>query len=173
MDIKKDINENNIIVLIISNKKYSAILEDTVKALASAYSKLCYTSLNKPYDKLLNEFKKNNIDAGKFFFIDCVSEKISTGKNVLYVSSPRSLTELNITINKVLDAGDIQLTIFDSLSTLLAYEGSMTVIKFLHSIISAFRTYGSKCIFTCMKDDVNADIIKDLKMFADKVVEVG
>lgn len=172
MDIKKDISENNIVVLIIPNKKYPKVLEDATRALASAYSKICYISLNEAYDKLLDGFKKKGIDNKKFFFIDCVSEKISKDKNVLYVSSPRALTELNITMNKVLDMGGIQLTIFDSLSTLLAYEGSMTVIKFLHSIISALRTYSSRCIFTCMKDDVNADIIKDLRMFADKVVEV-
>lgn len=173
MDIRKEISENNVVVMVIPNKKYSSTLLENIKQLSSVYSKICYVSLSTPYEELTENFKKSGIDNSKFFFIDCITEKIKEARkdNILYVSSPRALTELNITINKVLDMNEIPLTIFDSLSTLLVYEGSMTVIKFMHSIISTFRTYGAKCVFTCMKDDINADMMKDLNMFADRLIE--
>ena len=64
-------------------------------------------------------------------------------------------------------------SILDSLSTLLIYEEPSTVIKFSHSIISAFRSREVKAVLTCLEGDVGSELIKDLSMFVDKVVELG
>ncbi|MCK4336166.1 MAG: hypothetical protein KAW40_05595, partial [Candidatus Aenigmarchaeota archaeon] len=106
---------------------------------------------------------------------DCVTKKVKdeeASEQVVYVSSPKALTEINIVMKKVLNAGKIDSTIFDSLSTLLVYEGSHAVVRFSHSIISMFRTLGSKGILISLREDMQNELINDLNMFVDKVVEL-
>jgi hypothetical protein len=169
-DIRKGIKENDIMVFVIPNKDYRTALVKIAKALSKLHKKICYISLNKPHKALLKEFEKNGIEHNKFLFIDCVGKGPSEG--VLYVSSPKALTEMNITINKALARG-IESNLFDSLSTLLIYEQPSTVIKFTHSVISSFRNKGIKAVFTCLKGDAKSELIKDLSMFVDNVVELG
>ena len=171
-DFTKEIKDNDILVFVIPNKDYSDSLEEIVKTLSKMYNKICYISLNKPHNSLLKTFEEGGMDTEKFLFIDAVG-KGSNEKNVIYVSSPKALTELSITINKVISGGLIDSSLFDSLSTLLVYEEASTVIKFSHSIISTFRNKGVKAVLTCLEGDVKSELIKDLSMFADKIVEFG
>jgi len=115
-------------------------------------------------------------DLKKFFFIDAVTASVKTPEendNVVFISSPRALTELNITLNKVLEVGNLDCTVFDSLSTLLVYEDQMTVIRFVHNVMAKLRTTNSKGVFTALKEDITTNLMKDLNMFADKVVELS
>ena len=171
--IESAIKNNDILVFLVPNTKYSECLEKIVSNISKKFERICYVSLNKPYTTICRELENKKIDTEKFFFIDAVSQKIESDKeHVLYVSSPRALTELSITINKVLEIGSVQVVVFDSLSTLLVYEGSMTVIKFVHSIISTIRNMKAKAVFTCLKEDISNDLIKDLNMFADDLIEL-
>ncbi len=174
-NIDKDIRKNDIIVFLIPNKKYSAVLADIIKTVSKSYKKICYVSLNKPCYTVVKDFSEARADTKKLFFIDCVSQnaKQSKGINVSYVSSPKALTELNIAINKVLGIQKTELMVFDSLSTLLVYQQTMTIIKFVHSIISTLRNNGSKAVFLCLKEDIKTDLVKDISMFADKVVHTS
>lgn len=171
--IEEAIKKNDILVFVVPTMDYSECLEGIVAVLCADFQRICYVSLNKPHTTILRELKEKKIDTEKLFFIDAVSQKIeSDDAQVLYISSPRALTELSITINKVLEIGKVQVVIFDSLSTLLVYEGSMTVIKFVHSVISTLRNLGAKAVFTCLKEDVSSDLVKDLNMFADEMIEL-
>jgi archaellum biogenesis ATPase FlaH len=172
VSIKADIEKNDIIVFTIPNKNYTDNTLKIVSALSSIHKKICYVSLNRPYNTIIKNFQDIKIDVKKFLFIDCVTQKREEHPSVVCVSSPRALTELNIAISKVLST-KVDSTVFDSLSTLLIYEQSSTVIKFAHSVITMFRNAGSKGIFTCLKEDINSELIKDLSMFADKIVELS
>ena len=173
MDIKEEIEKNQIVVALIPNKEYAARLEEIITILPQLYKNICYVSLNKPYNVLINRLKKSKIDIKKFFFIDCITESVE-GKpvkdSVLYVSSPRAFTELSIMIKKILEKIKIESIIFDSLSTLLIYEETMNVIRFAQSVMTTLRVRNSNGIFICLKEDVNTDLIKDLNMFADKII---
>ena len=175
-DVKKEIKENYIIIFSISGKEYSSKLEEIVGASAKAFSKICYVSLNKPYDTLVPIFKKLGIETGKMIFVDCVTAGFSKhvdGLNVVSVSSPKALTEMNIAINKTSDREKFQGLVFDSLSTLLVHEQPSTVIKFSHSVISKLRTAESHGVFMCLREDMKGELMKDLSMFVDKIVELG
>ena len=84
-----------------------------------------YLSMNRPYDNLINLFKKNNIDPKKFFFVDTISKTIGgktpIEKNVLYISSPHGLTEISIALSKALQSlkAKEKFLFFDSISTML------------------------------------------------------
>ncbi len=169
-DIKKSIKENDVMMLVIPNQNYAGSLGSVAKTMSKTFNKICYISLNKPRESLINGFKKKGVDTEKFFFIDAVGKGTSSD-DVSYVSSPKALTELNIAIIKAL-SGVVDSSLFDSLSTLLIYEEPSTVIKFSHSIISAFRNKKIKAVLTCLGGDAKSDLIKDLSMFVDKVIKL-
>ncbi len=162
--------------MLLPDNVYSERMKEIAKIVSKLSERVCYVTLNKPYKTLLKDFEKNRIDSNKFFFVDCVTKKVKdeeASEQVVYVSSPKALTEINIVMKKVLNAGKIDSTIFDSLSTLLVYEGSHAVVRFSHSIISMFRTLGSKGILISLREDMQNELINDLNMFVDKVVELG
>ena len=60
MNIKKDIEENKVALLVISNEGYNNILIDTIKKI-TGNDKICYVTLNKGHDALTIFLKKNKI----------------------------------------------------------------------------------------------------------------
>jgi len=173
--IKKAISENDVVLFLLPHSMYSEKVEQITKMASVMNERICYVTLNKPYKTLLDDFGERGIDYNRFFFIDCVTKKVKeeeSTEQVVYISSPKALTEMNITMKKVLSIGEISLTIFDSLSTLMIYEEAHAVVRFAHSIISLFRTITSKGILMSLKEDMNSEVVKDLNMLVDKVVEL-
>ena len=174
-ELKKAIKDNEVVLLLLPHTAYLEKVINVTKMISSMSERICFVTLNRPYKTLVKEFKKNEINLNPFFFIDCVTKKVKEeegDEQVAYVSSPRALTEMNIVMKKVLETGSIEIAIFDSLSTLLVYEDPHVVVKFAHSVISMFRTLGSKGVIISLKEDMESELIKDLNMFVDKVVEM-
>ena len=75
----KDLSENFIVNIVIDQHIFSqahpAILEYLMKKLRLQG---LYVSVNKPYETICEELKKNNLDANAIYCIDFVSKK--TGK---------------------------------------------------------------------------------------------
>jgi archaellum biogenesis ATPase FlaH len=175
MNIKKEIEENQIIVVIIPNELYLKKLIFLIKLLIEN-GEILYVNINKPYSSLIEVFRKKGIPVDRFFFIDTVTKTVvepEPVENVEFVSSPSALTELSIAISKMLRNKKFYCVLFDSLSTLLVYEGSLTVIKFTHSLMSKFRALNSKGVFTVLKGDIKTELIKDLNMFADRIIDLN
>jgi hypothetical protein len=142
--IKSKINSADIMIFLIPKNDYPQTIMKISKAAGAAFVKTCYVSMNKPFAVMAKEFEKNGVDKKKFIFIDCVGRDLGGGEGVISVTS----------------------------STLLIYEETSTVVKFSHSIISAMRSNGTKLIFTCLKDDAQTELIKDLSMFVDSITEL-
>lgn len=176
VNISATIKSNQIIVFVVSPKDFSKQLQDITKAMAETKKAICYVSLNKPYKIIQGSLEKAGIPVEKMYFVDAVSSKVGSvkpGKTVLMVSSPNALTELSIAINKGVEMWKADTVLFDSLSTLLVYEGASSVLRFVHSVINALRVKGLSCVFTVLKQDLKEELAKDLGMFADKVEELG
>jgi hypothetical protein len=175
IDIKKEIEDNQIIVFVISNELYIERLISLIKILTKM-GKILYVTINKPYSTLMDNFQKNAIPKDQFFFIDAITRTVKKPepiKNVEFISSPSALTELSLSISTTLEKQKFYSVLFDSLSTLLIYQEPLMVIKFAHSAISMLRTAGVKVILTVLSGDISSDLIKDLNMFADKVVDTS
>lgn len=170
-DLAKEINDNEVLV-IVYGEDYQQKLIENIKEAEKQIEKICYVTLNKPYHNLVETFKKNSINLKKFLFIDAITSTVIKPKpadNCLFISSPSALTELNITIDETAKHSP-NLLIFDSLSALLVYQKGPTAIKFVHSIANGLRIHKVKAIFTILKGDVDSVLMKDLGMFADKVI---
>lgn len=164
-------NKSEISVLVISDKSYPSKMKELVSSISSDYSRICYVSLNKPYSAALDSIGKSGANPKKFFFVDCTGTPPKNEGQVVFVSSPKALTEMSITIGKVMEMGKIEVLIFDSLSTLLVYEEPFTVVKFTHSLISALRAKKAAGVLVCLEGWKSAELVKDISMFADRVVK--
>ncbi len=171
MKAKGNPARNEIKLFMISNKDYDSKIRDIVSSASSSYKRICYVSINKPYSVISDSLKKQGIDIKKLFFVDCTGNPCKTEGQVVRVSSPKALTEMSITINKVLELGRIEALIFDSLSTLLIYADPSTVVKFTHSLISSLRGKKASGVLVCVEGGKNAELVKDISMFADRVVK--
>lgn len=176
INLKKAIKGNDIILLLVPNGVYSDRIKKITKAISEENERICYVTINKPYNTILKTLEKARVETKKIFFIDAVTKKVKEEKSseqVIYVSSPKALTEMNIAIKKVMESGNTDVTLFDAISTLLVYDSPASVVRFVHSLISSFRTIGSKGVMVSLKEDSKGELIKDLNMFVDKVLEIN
>ena len=169
-DLKKNIKDNQIVVIVVTRGQYKSSTEKIAYLESCIFKKICYVTLNKSYDTLTKDFESRKIDLDKILFIDSVSGKVDSQKGVIFVSSPKALTELSITIADVLKK-DVDSFVFDSISTLLVYVQPETSIKFIHFIISKIRSDNKNCALIALDSDMSTSLMKDVSMFVDKVVD--
>lgn len=167
--ISDAIKGNQIVVFQISKKNYMEKTYEIIAEMSKIYSDICYITLNRPYQTMLKDFAARKIDPKKFVFIDAVSGGGKNAEKVIFVQSPKSLTDISIDMSGLLGK-KTESFIFDSLSTLLIYEDSTTSIKFVHSIVSKVRTADKRLVFMSLKEDSETDMMKDINMFVDKIV---
>ncbi|MFW6450562.1 MAG: hypothetical protein ACOCZ6_05915 [Nanoarchaeota archaeon] len=175
MDYKEDIENNQIMLFVVKHDKYQEFVRSFTKNyLGKNISS--YVALSRPYQSLVESFKKQKVNTDNIFFID-TSTKM-TGKedpqadNCLFIESPSALTNLSIAINKVVEASEPKFVFFDSLSTLLIYNPEQMIIKFTKDLINKLRAKSSKFILICLDGNDEANIIEKLSMFVDKLEKV-
>ena len=174
IDMKKELDSNQNILLLVPGIDYNDELIDIVKQLGG--SSICYVTLNKTYKSLQENFKKNKIDIKNIIFVDAISKVIKknpeVGKNSYFVSSPAALTEMSIAIDKFLNYG-FEYLIFDSLDNLLIYQKKSPVIRYVSSIVNKIKNSKTKAIFYAVSSEKQKDLIKETSTFVDKVIDLG
>ena len=169
--VGKEIQKNNILMLSVSSKDYRSATSDLID-FSKNFKKTCYVTLNDSSDSIISKLGK---DSKRVCFIDCVTstvKKPADREGVIYVSSPRALTEISIALKKAIDGFKMDFVIFDSISALLVYEKSLSAMKFVHNMVLMLRQGNISTVFIILKEDVSEELMKDLSMFVDKVVEV-
>ncbi len=172
--IESALKSKRVIVFLVPSSSYIRSIGKFMGTAARLNERLCYVSLSRPYKSLCSYFQKNGIDTKRIFFVDAATrnpEETGEDEQVVFVSSPKALTELGITLSKVVDAGSVQCVIFDSISALLVYEDESTVLRFVHSVISSLAEKTS-AVFILLKDRTGEELLKDLSMFADEVIGI-
>jgi len=170
--LKSEFKHGKILLISIGSEKYRETQRGIVDFLAKTQEKVCYVTLNDPFDCIASNLGNREISG--LFFIDCVSSTVKSPKaerNVAFVSSPRALTEISIAIKSALAKGS-DFIVFDSISAMLVYEEPLSILKFIHSIVLALRQTKSEAAFIILMEDAASGIFKDLKMFVDGVIEV-
>ncbi len=170
--IIKELETNDIVLVLISGEEYTHKTVQVMRELAQLGKKVCYVTLNKPYETLLKEIDDGSNANDNLHFIDCVGQRDAKNeKNCTYISSPNELSKIDLAISNVLKEQKTQLLFFDSLATLLAYEDGATIVKFAHSIITELRMRNVKGIFV-NPEGKNAPMAIDLDMFVDKEIKL-
>ncbi len=138
-----------------------------------------YVSLNKPYGTMIEIFKKNKIDERMIILIDCVTKtaesKTKKTKNCLYIGSPEKLSDISIAVDQAARSIPTKekFVFFDSLSTLLIFNKSETVARFIHFLASKMRTLKVKGIIISLEKEKNKDLIDKISQVCDIVVEIA
>lgn len=173
MEIEREFASKQHTLLAISSGDYNSEIVNNLKQLSG--KSVCYVTLNKTHQALQEIFTENKINMDNMIIIDAISKTIKTvpeiEKNCYFISSPGALTELSIAIKKFLDYG-FEYLIFDSLNSLLIYQKSSIVKKWISSIINKIKESNTKAIFYTLNLEEQKDLIKETSMFVDKVVNL-
>jgi KaiC/GvpD/RAD55 family RecA-like ATPase len=173
IDIKKELDENKTALLLMPSTEYNSDIIDIVKQLSE--KKVCYITLNKTFDSLMEIFKKKGVNTENLVFIDAISKtikKTTEVDNCFFVSSPGALTELSLVISKFLKQ-EFDYLIFDSLTNLMIYEKKAPVAKFLSSLINKISATETKSVFYAISVKEQDELIKQCSMFVDRVIDLG
>ncbi|MFH1053256.1 MAG: hypothetical protein V1740_02450 [Candidatus Woesearchaeota archaeon] len=173
-----DGKEAKIILYIIKAEEY-------VKTNVQILSKLInqdklygiYVTVNRPYHNLVNILQKNNIKLDNLFIIDAITK--STGgegedvKNCIFLDSPTNLTDITISLRQAIEIlkDKKKFIFFDTLSTLLIYNNSKSVIKFAHFLTGRMREWETQGIILSIEKEMDEQLINQLIQFCDEKVE--
>lgn len=171
-DFKKKLEGVQTLLVLANSAKYSTMFKDIPKLLSG--QKVCYISLNKTADSLMEIFKKNKIDISHFHFIDAITKsvlsKVPSAPNCTFVSSPRALSELSVAIVKILSQSYDYL-IFDSITNLAIYEGKAPVAKFISSVVNRVMTTSTKAIFYALDMKQQQELVQEAAMFVEDQIK--
>ena len=136
-----------------------------------------YITVNRPYHNLISILKDNKINTDNLFVIDAIT--LSTGghpsdeKNCIFLDSPTNLTDITIALRQAVDVlkDKKKFIFFDTLSTLLIYNQSNSVIKFAHFLTGRMREWDTTGVILSIEKEMNETLINQLTQFCDTKVE--
>lgn len=159
-------------LVLITSIEYNDVIIQVPKQLSE--KKICYITLNKTKNALIDLFNGENINTESMFFIDAITKSIKqveNTKNCYFVSSPEALTELSIVITEVLEQ-KFDYLIFDLLTTLMIYQRTEEpVIRFISNIVNRIKTFDCKCIFYILNIKKHEALIEESFMVMDKILD--
>jgi len=112
---------------------------------------------------------------GRFTFIDCYSPRIGTKSFEKYSEDPANISNLSITISKVLsEQGRVGPVVFilDSFSTLIQRSGVRASLEFLRALLGKLRAFKSTSLFVLNRKAFHPAILAAAQDIADGVVEM-
>ncbi len=173
MVLKKELSQKKIILLVVPGQTFNDSLLKVVKGISK--KNVCYVTLNKGFNSLIDSFKRKKISLKNFFFVDCITATLVKQKSdlrCLYVSSPNALTELCLVITKSVDLSSPTVLI-DSLSTLQVYHKTGVISRFVNRISQDIRKKeGAQLILAISDKDKDTKLFSQIEVLVDKVVEV-
>jgi len=154
---------------------YSLKLLDACRELDQSFDSVCYVTLTKMLQSIVQVFEQNNINYNKFEFIDACTQTVAkrfipSGK-ALYLDGPNALTDLLLAISRVLDAKKCPVLLFDSISVLLLYRDQKTVAKFVHALTTMLRVKGVQGVLTCLASEEATGMLSQMEPFVDRVIK--
>lgn len=175
----EDVSESKFLLIVLSEEQYMKQIYEIVMSIKQTKNKVCYVCISKPYGDVVEDLKKNGIDTKAFVFIDVLSshyEKPRPIKNCIFLDSP-DLDSIKRAIDGAIAQEACSVLLFDTLSAMLIYQESFPVLRFAHSMTMGKNQENVKKVFLVLKkgngiEKENASLISDLKMFADKTLEI-
>ena len=169
-----DLKKNQIVLSILESNNYNDTIVDTIKNIPKD-ANVVYITLNKTASSLESYLSKFGISTERFTIIDCITKTITDIKDtdrVIYLESPRSLSDLSFILTGVLKSKDHQYLIFDSLTTLMVYQDKPIVVRFVLNIVNRIRATTCKSILFAVNLKEHKDFLKEISIFVDHVINV-
>jgi len=177
MSKKKDIKiKEGITLLLSSSQNYFENNARIISELIKEKYEIIYVTSNKPF-MILNKFFEKKKQNKNIFFIDMITKTANSTpkkeKNVLFTSSPTSLTEVSIVIDQLIHKlKNKKVLFFDSFTTLKIYNKKESIEKFAHFLSNKLRLFGVKGIFLSIEQEADKELIEKLAMIADNIIKL-
>lgn len=180
VDLFQEIIRNKFLLILMGEKEYLSKLEEIIKSVEKTRTKICYVCLSKPYADVVEDLKKKGIGAADFFFIDVLTSHYrepEPAANCIFVPSPTDLTKIRVAIRKAIEDKKCSVVLLDTISTLLIYQQTSSIVKFTHNLLAEEKQENVKKVFIVLKEEgvpteENQRLVKDLTMFADKTLDI-
>jgi archaellum biogenesis ATPase FlaH len=168
---------NRFLLVMLNESEYEKNFSVMLKGVGKSGKKICYVCLSSTYKDVVASLKKKGIDTSRFFFIDTLTSHYnpSEARNCIFVSSPAALEELRKAIKATVEKESCSIIIFDTITSLLIYQETSSIVRFASSIAGNKEYENTKKVFIVMKDmervkKENLSMMKDISMFADKTI---
>jgi len=167
--------DDEIILLEVSSETQVEASSTALKHLIDSGKIGIIVSASRPYNSLLDLYKKYKINMKDLIIIDAISHKqgLKTEEigNVFFVENVKSLTTMSIMIKESMEKIKKPKFVFiDSVTTMLIYNNPETYMRFLHDILSEMRNQGTGGILVFVETETNEKIKIQLKTVCDKVI---
>ena len=173
----KDLTRPYLAMLVVGTSDYLDASVQSAKVLTKSMPGV-YVTVNRPYTKLLEVFKKNKIDVSKLIFIDAITavavSDIKDEENCIFIQHPSDMTNLGVAVLETLKAipGE-KFLLVDSISTLLSYNSAEKVTHFLHSLAGKLSVLKATGLFLALEGETEKLVEDVTSQFCDKIVELG
>ncbi len=173
----QDKSKNKLLLAVFQEDVYTKQLSEIIKLFKELKTNVCYVCLNRPYNGIINDLKRNNLDISRFFFIDILSShnaKPKPVKNCVFIEEPIKIEKIQSAITDVINKKKCKTIIVDTVSTMLDFESIFSITQFVHNLV--IKEEDINKIFIVLKEneltiEYPGVLTKDLSMFADKVIE--
>lgn len=167
------------VLLVVAPESYQETMIETVSFLTKSKKMSgVYLTINKISSKCIEDFKKAKINVNNIYFIDAISKmansSVNDTENISYIQSPNNLTELGIATTTVLQKEkNSRVFIFDSISTLLAYNKPDIVSRFMHVFSGKIAMSKTSAIFVAIKGETDKTVETTVSQFVDKTININ
>ena len=172
----KKLPDDYIILVETSSDNIFEVTLAIVKLLTNKNDHGIIVSANRPYINLLNTYKRSNINTSKLFVVDLLSKNQNADKdvdNVIFIENPSSLTDISLSINKLIKKlNNRKFIFFDSLTTMLIHNEPYVFARFIHSILTRMRLNNVGGVMVSITDTANKEIRSEIAQLCDKVIKI-
>ena len=165
---------NSVIIATVASKNYQRTNIQLVKYLTQeAKIPGVYVTLNKPYSVLKELFIKEGIDTKLIIFIDAITKtaggKTTKTRECLFIGTPENLSDISLSMDQAVTAlpSKEKFLFFDSLNTLLLYNDTKTISRFIHFLSGKMHVWKVCGIIISLKKKGNEELIDELSQFCD------
>ena len=137
-----------------------------------------YITLNKPYSTMEEILVEQNIDPRMIIFIDAITipsgGSVSNSPHCLYLTDLMNLTDMALIIDEAIAAipNDKKFLFIDAMSTLLLYNNSGNVAKFVHFLSGKIRRWKLDGVFLSLEAESDKEFISQMTLFCDKTIKL-
>jgi SOS response regulatory protein OraA/RecX len=187
MDLKKEEltkklslprNAANNLLMVTIKKDYDNALNKLIKIISSKCKNICYVCLSKNSSQVVDEFKELQKGFDDMTFIELFNTKKSNNnKSSIQIKDPEDLEGIKKAVNKAIYKNNCSTVVYDTISKLLIYQTPDNILRFAHEVLSNPRQKKAHKLFIALEkdniyNDENTKLIKDLSLFADKIIEI-
>ena len=156
------------------------VIINSLRILTSAGAAGIILTSTRPYSKLIEICRKNDINLERLFFIDTIMQSVGIidgsekdNKSVTFVSSTSALTEMSLAINNACSNLKKEGFFFmDSLTTLLIHNNPKTLSRFIHFTLTELRVRNVGALLTALKDGIDRKVRAEIVTLCDKTIGI-